>query len=698
MNDVQNSLGTKKFSRKKLLALLSVTLVAVVGIGYLTVNALSATKNPPVLEADLTSLAQGKLSTSRGFATLPSSYEATCTGADLSLNSGINYLFSTEDISMESIADSLKFSGDNGQYLIAFYSNGSTNGEKSDFSNTNWYIYPTKDSVYKGVVDVQRDQDTSKYIIPAYRGFALIVNTNETKVCGSTIKLSNDTANVWEGIKKDDFVGLSFPEGWVMIPMYDNATYAAFDAILDIKVVFSQTTTGSFERNIDFNDGFVISWINLGDGKTFDDADWTKFREGMTSAGSEEFIIEASDITSTSAKFTFDGYDLKTGEKYAVECKTTDVADDGTEVALVADATTGVVSGLIPNTAYTCIGYIKGADGSVIHTSESVSVTTLANVSIKSAVCDAKTYRCTITFSHELNWNNYADDEFNVYLENEKKVNYALACDDNDQPAQCLYKNDSFSFGLNSEWVPSGYYDLRIVNYAEIFVKDSSSLKLPRDLSFSDVTVINNAEPVTVKSVDCQNADDSTVTVEKTLLQNEFIKTDASVETTTSVHKREPTTSDATTLDVSENILADTVTRTQEGTYPSTCNITFSDKIEWASNDMFATVSGVGVDRSQSSLVYVEGSGTDKLIFGSSVLFDLEKSYSVCVTGVSDDKVCGATLAITNFTPYFGDYELTPLTIDKEVGSSIVPDASTTLNSVGIVNPTIENYGSRLIK
>jgi len=292
MNDVQNLPVTKKFSGKKLLTLLGVAILAVVGIGGYAYSKLGSSEEvqPPTLEMDLTSLAQGKLSTLPGFADLPPSYGygyESCTGG-ITLARNVNHLFATKDVTMKEVANALKFGGNDGQYLVAFFTPGNEKTVDNPGKNKQgWYIYPTDSSPFNSPFNSQAVSSGSyevnaitddNFKIPAYRGFQIIVNNSETKMCGVDFKLSSDTTNVWGSMNEAELTAKieTLPDGWVMIPMlYGSDTQAkeSKDSILGVitedrvKSEFFQTEKNKFISFDGYSDssysGYIMEWLYI---------------------------------------------------------------------------------------------------------------------------------------------------------------------------------------------------------------------------------------------------------------------------------------------------------------------------------------------------------------------------------------------------------------------------------------------------
>ncbi len=147
MNQLPN-LGTGKKPSKKLFAILATAFLSVLGVvGYISFSG-DSNDAPPYLSIDTSSLMQGKLNKRDGFAKLPSTYGYACSGEERILEGNVNNVFSTKPITFKEVADSLKFDKKDGQYLIAFFSDGDEKAGQG-FNEEGWYFYPTSNSPYE---------------------------------------------------------------------------------------------------------------------------------------------------------------------------------------------------------------------------------------------------------------------------------------------------------------------------------------------------------------------------------------------------------------------------------------------------------------------------------------------------------------------------------------------------------------------
>jgi len=308
MNQLPN-LGTGKKPSKKLFAILTTAFLAVLGVvGYISLAG-DAHDAPPYLEMDTSSLMQGKLSKRDGFAKLPSTYGYACSGEGNLLEGNVNNVFSTKPVTFEEVANSLKFNKKDGQYLIAFFSPGDDKAGKG-FDEEGWYFYPTSDSPYKTgdyeEFNIKTDEG-AKYTIPPYRGFQIVVNNSETKICGDSLKLATDKEVFAKLADGDAFMKLLYeemkywPEGWIMMPFGKEVAVAlsdkdyASELDFDISSVFMQTDRSTFKKEFtaeDKND-YLMFWVKMG--KAFD---WEKFWNDLKKgedAEEEEDIDDPTD-------------------------------------------------------------------------------------------------------------------------------------------------------------------------------------------------------------------------------------------------------------------------------------------------------------------------------------------------------------------------------------------------------------------
>ena len=286
MNDVRKIVKPKRFSKKELLIFLCLTVMVAVGVGGYAYYKSTPTVTYPTLEFELTSLAQGKLTTINGFADLPSSYGYACNGSEISLERNVNHLFSTKVVTMKQVADSLKFTGNSGQYLVAFFSPGNETAVNNSKNEEGWYIYPTTRSPFNSPFNSQAISEGAYKInsitddgfeIPAYRGFQIIVNNSETKMCGVDFKLSSDSTNVWKTMTNDELTAKikGLPDGWVMIPMLyenDKQTLESILRVIDdgVDAKFFQTEKNAFVFHEEYNEskypGYSMAWLYIKDG------------------------------------------------------------------------------------------------------------------------------------------------------------------------------------------------------------------------------------------------------------------------------------------------------------------------------------------------------------------------------------------------------------------------------------------------
>lgn len=202
-------------------------LTAVAAAGYFYVWPKLMGHTPPSLEVDTGQLAQGMLKEGKkGFAEFEGNeaVPATCNGEKIILPKGVDYIYSTTPITFEDVYKSLK--PDAGlTFLFAFYSpeeivKAKVNSAdvETKYDQATFYLYPTKKSVYKDVVDVKLENG-SKYVIPPYRGFVALV-TKDAVLCGGNFKEASSNLK----LENDDFVSAvkslaTVPEGWVLLPL-----------------------------------------------------------------------------------------------------------------------------------------------------------------------------------------------------------------------------------------------------------------------------------------------------------------------------------------------------------------------------------------------------------------------------------------------------------------------------------------------
>jgi len=259
----------KTISKRKLVFLIAVALMFVGGGAYLFLSTFGASLEPPTLELNTSSMAQGMARNSvkqiPGFAKFTDAdVEAySCNPKfEIELGSRTVNLFAKQKVTMKEIMSAIHPTKDS-QYLIAFYMPASAD-EK--LSKDTYYLYPTDSSPFvggrsfdvKGIID-------GEFEVPAYRGFQIIIDNSKTLFCkGSLFKTSTD--NIWyrndgEAIPFDAVVDILksirvLPKGWVLLPAGNNTS--VIGGLIDlfgkdaVDVVYYQDNSGEF-REFDYD-------------------------------------------------------------------------------------------------------------------------------------------------------------------------------------------------------------------------------------------------------------------------------------------------------------------------------------------------------------------------------------------------------------------------------------------------------------
>lgn len=178
-------------------------------------------------------------------------YQAASGASFETSDKGVNYFYSSEDLTISDIKDSVIKPADGLQILIAFYSPG----ESELGTDECYYIYP--EGPYVNTCEIT---DPNSFTIPAGRAFAIIAS-QEFEFDSSQL---NDSGTLAGKNYINSYIGKT--QGWLMIPLKGSG---------DINVaaegsVWKMTGANSFEKVADkenpgLSGSHKIAWFDLGE-------------------------------------------------------------------------------------------------------------------------------------------------------------------------------------------------------------------------------------------------------------------------------------------------------------------------------------------------------------------------------------------------------------------------------------------------